>query len=153
MRLEKFTYRARRIVDLAGDEARRLGHTSTDTVHLLLGMIREGQGIAGLALADHDIRADRIIKLYDSVCGQPDVTLDEVASRSLVESKWLEHHYAGTEHLLLAVCCCGESRAVRVLVQLGIHPVQLCHFAFDILGRHDNWDHWLEDHPDMAHGH
>lgn len=152
MQFERFTERARSIVGFASTEAERLGHTSTDTVHLLLGMIREGEGIAGHALAEHGISADRVLEVYDSVAREFDVTFDELESRSHLEAKWFRHHYPGTEHLLLAVCCLKDSRAARLFKKLGRHPVQFCHFVVEILGQHDQWDRWLTEHPDVARG-
>jgi len=148
----KFTERARRVVGFASAEAERLGHAAADTVDLLLGMIREGMGIAGVALAQHGIGADTVIRLYDSVSAQPDVTFDELTARSHREAKWFGHPYMGTEHLLLAVCCMTDSRAARLLRRVGKHPVELCRFVVEILGHHHEWDRWLAEHRDVARG-
>ena len=137
---ERFTECARAIVTLAGTEASRLGHDSIDTVHLLLGMIREGGGIAGATLAEYGIEASAIIRLHDTVRSEPDVTLAAVEEQSRFEALWLNHSYAGTEHLLLAVCCLSDSRGARLLKAQGKHPVQLCHFVLDVLGHLDDWD-------------
>ena len=152
VQFERFTERAQNVIGFASAEAERLGHASTDTAHLLLGMIREGKGIAGVALAQHDIDADSVIQVYDSVSGGSDVTFAEVESRSLLEAQWFGHHYPGTEHLLLAICCLTNSRAARLLEIVGKHPVQFCHFVVEILGHHDEWDRWLTEHPDVARG-
>ncbi len=151
MQFERFTERARRIVDHASAEASRLGDSSVDTVHLLLGMIRESEGIAGVALERHGVEADAILEAHPSVCDEPDVPFADVEMRSKEEASWLKHHYAGTEHLLLGLCCMKHSRAVRLLEQLGKHPRDLCQFVVAILGHDDEvWERWLVDHPDMA---
>jgi hypothetical protein len=150
---ERFTDRARKIIDLASAEAAQRGDDSVDTVDILVGMLREGNGIAGYVLSHFDsIDVDLVLGARDSVCGDPDVTLPNVESRSRMEAAWFDHRYPGTEHLLLALCCLNKSRGARLLAGLGKHPVQICSFVVDILGHTDRWERWLVDHPDAAHG-
>jgi ATP-dependent Clp protease ATP-binding subunit ClpC len=150
MPFERFTDRARTIVDLSVAEAAGLGDDSVDSVHVLLGMIREGQGVAGHVLAEHGIDADAVCRSINSVRNEPDVTLADMEARSMIEATWLGHNYAGTEHLLLRVCCLTPSRAARILSDMGKHPVQLCHTVLEILGHLDEWNRWLDDHPELA---
>jgi hypothetical protein len=126
---------------LASAEAARRGEDSPDTVDMLVGMLREADGIAGRVLAYDSVEVDLVLGARDSVCGEPDVSLADVESRSLIEAAWLHHSYAGTEHLLLAVCCLNK------------HPVQICWFVLQILGHFDEWERWLAEHPDVARGH
>jgi ATP-dependent Clp protease ATP-binding subunit ClpC len=150
---ERFTDRARKVVVLATAEAVLRGESVADTVDLLVGMLREGKGIAGHVLAFFSgVELDLILGARDSVRGVPDVSLADVESRCLIEAAWLHHNYVGTEHLLLAVCCLDKSRGARLLATLGKHPVQVCSYVFDILGTSDDWERWLVDHPHMAHG-
>jgi ATP-dependent Clp protease ATP-binding subunit ClpA len=146
---ENFTDRAYEIVTLASAEAERQGQ-SADTVHVLLGMIAEGKGIAGNVLARHNVDAEKISEAYDSVRRESEVSFDDVASRSEIEARWFGHRYPGTEHLLLALCGLTNSRAARLLENLGHQPVQFCHDVVDVLGHSFEWDRWLTDHPDVV---
>jgi ATP-dependent Clp protease ATP-binding subunit ClpC len=150
---ERFTDRARKIIDLASAEAAQRGDDLVDTVDILVGMLREGNGIAGHVLAHDSVDVDLVLGTRDSVCADPDASLADVDSRSLIEAARLNHGYVGTEHLLLALCCLNKSRGARLLAGLGKPPVQICSFALDILGRTDEWERWLVDHPEVAHGH
>jgi hypothetical protein len=138
---------------LASAEAARRGEDSPDTVDMLVGMLREADGIAGHVLAHDSVEVDLVLGARDSVCGEPDVSLADVESRSLIEAAWLHHRYVGTEHLLLAVCCLNKSRGARLIAGLGKHPVQICWFVLQILGHFDEWERWLAEHPDVARGH
>ena len=150
---ERFTDRARKIIELASAEAAQRGDDLVDTVDILVGMLREGNGIAGHVLARDSVDVDLVLGVRDSVCTDPDASLADVESRSLIEAAWLNHGYVGTEHLLLALCCLNKSRGARLLAGLGKPPVQICSFVLDILGRTDEWERWLVDHSDVAHGH
>jgi ATP-dependent Clp protease ATP-binding subunit ClpC len=149
---DRFTHRARKIIDLASVEAAGRGDELVDTVDVVVGMLREGSGIAAYALRNNSIGLDAVLRGRDSVCDRPDVTLADVESRSLIEADWLGHRYPGTEHLLLAVCCLDQSRGARLLACLGYHPVQLCSYVIDMLGRTDEWERWLVTHPGISCG-
>jgi ATP-dependent Clp protease ATP-binding subunit ClpC len=151
---ERFTDRARKIVGLATAEAAGRGESMADTVDLLVGMLREGGGVAWHVLAFFSsVALEAVLGARESTCAEPDVSLADVESRCRIEATWLDHHYPGTEHLLLAVCCLDKSRGARLLTQLGKQPVQVCSSVFDILGHSDDWERWLaDDHPQMAPG-
>lgn len=150
MAFEKFTDRARKVVDLASAEATRLGDDSVDTIHLLIGMLREGEGVAGKVLADFDIAVDTILDAHKSSRTKPEATLDDVESSCLSEAKWFGHHYVGTEHLLLGVCCLKDCRAAKLLDDIGKPPVELCQLVVDVAGHRHEWNRWLEDHPGLS---
>lgn len=150
MAFEKFTDRARKVVDLASAEAAQMGSDSVDTVHLLLGMIREGDGVAGKVLASQNVKADGVAESYKSFHTAPDLTLPEVESRCLVEAKWLTHNYVGTEHLILAVCSFSDCRAAKVLTELGAPPREVCRDVLHLLGHESQFDQWLDDHPEQG---
>lgn len=152
MSFAKFTDRARKVVDLASWEAAQWGDDSVDTVHLLVGMLREGQGVAGRVLTDLGIDVDTVVDAHESVRKEPDASLAEVESRCLAEAKWFNHHYAGTEHLILGVCCLPGCRAAKLLANLGQPPIELCQVVVEILGHGGEWDRWLADHPELAEG-
>ncbi len=151
---ERFTDRARKVVGLATAEAQARGDSVADTVDLLVGMLREGQGVAWHALAFFSsVELDLVLGARESVCAEQDASLADVESRCRIEAAWLHHRYVGTEHLLLAVCCLDKSRGARLLAGLGTHPVQVCSYVLDIVGPVNGWERWLVDHPHMAHGH
>jgi len=152
MAFEQFTDRARKVVDLATTEAAQLGDTSVDTVHLLVGMLREGSGVAGSVLASHNIDAEAVLKSCKSFSTASDVTLSEVESRCLFEAEWLKHNYVGTEHLILAVGSFLSCRAAKVLTELGTPPQELCRNVLHLLGHEAQFDQWLADHLELADG-
>ncbi len=150
MAFENFTDRARKVVDLATTEAAQLGDTSVDTVHLLVGMLREGSGVAGSVLASHNIDAEAVLKSSKSFSTDSEVTLPEVETRCLFEAKWLEHNYVGTEHLILTVCSFSDCRAAKVLAELGAPPQELCRDVLHLLGHESQFDQWLADQPELG---
>ena len=127
---ERFTERARQVVVLAQDEARALRHDHIGTEHILLGLLREEQGIGARVLESigitvEEIRAQvvRTIGLGDTATtGQMPFT--PVAKRtlemSLREALELDHDYIGTEHLLLGLAHVNEGTAARILWDRGI---------------------------------
>jgi ATP-dependent Clp protease ATP-binding subunit ClpA len=128
---EKFTNRARIVMTLAQDEAQRLGHNYMGTEHLLLGLVREGEGIAALALKEMGVslkdargavlhiigHGDRI------VAGEIGLTprAKKVIELAVDEARRMGHHYIGTEHLLLGLLREGEGIAAGVLASLGVN--------------------------------
>ena len=70
-------------------------------------------------------------------------------AKSLAAAKWLGHNYAGTEHLLMALCQIRPSAATDILMRYGAQPRDICHQILGVLGHQDDWQRWLADHPDM----
>jgi ATP-dependent Clp protease ATP-binding subunit ClpC len=140
-------------MDLASAEAGRRGDNSVDTVDVLVGMLREGkESIAWHVLVFQcpvPVDVNLVLDARPAVCDVADVSLTELVSQSLLEAKWLNHNYVGTEHLLLAICALVRSRAARLLTASGNRPVQVCSYVLDILG-HFDLERWLADHPDAA---
>jgi ATP-dependent Clp protease ATP-binding subunit ClpC len=128
---DRFTSRARAIVVLAQVEARTLNHRHIGTEHLLLGLIKEGEGIAARALQDlgismETVRAEVVEKIGGqgegrSPAGQIPFTprAKKVLELSLREALHLGHDYIGTEHILLGLIREGDGIAARVLLALG----------------------------------
>lgn len=126
---EKFTEKAKRSIVLAQEEARSLGHNYVGTEHLLLGLAREGEGIAAQVLAKFDMTPDTLRVEILSIAGQDTpVPTNEVpftprAKRvlelALEESYQLGHQYIGTEHILLGLIREGEGVAATVLESMG----------------------------------
>lgn len=131
---ERFTDRARRVLVLAQEESRLLGHTFIGTEHLLLGLLHEDTGLAGQALRALGVqliptreRVDEMIGPSGAATagtGSPPFTprAKKVLELSLRESLLLHHHHIGTEHLLLGLVREGEGVGAQVLVASG-HPL------------------------------
>jgi len=126
---KRFTDRARRVVVLAQDEARRLDHNYVGTEHILLGLIREGEGVAAKALESLGISLDAVRQQVEEIIGQGQQApsghipftprAKKVLELSLRESQLLGHNYIGTEHILLGLIREGDGVAPQVLVKLG----------------------------------
>jgi ATP-dependent Clp protease ATP-binding subunit ClpC len=126
---ERFTERARRVVVLAQDEARQLDHGYIGTEHLLLGLIREGEGVAAKALESLGISLKAVREQVVARVGRGGrppsghIPFTDRAKRvlelSLRESGQLGHRYIGTEHILLAIVREGNGAAAQVLTELG----------------------------------
>lgn len=126
---ERFTDRARRVVVLAQEEARTLGHAYIGTEHLLLGLSAEGEAVAAKALDALDISLDQIRAEVQFAIGRGSTPTEgalpytprakKVLELSLREALQLGHNYIGTEHILLGLIREGEGVAAQVLVKLG----------------------------------
>jgi ATP-dependent Clp protease ATP-binding subunit ClpA len=126
---ERFTDQARRVVVLAQDEARMLRHNYIGTEHILLGLIREGQGVAARALESLGISLEVVRQHVEEIIGQGQgpqqghipftPRAKKVLELSLREARQLGHDYIGTEHILLGLIREGQGVAAQVLVKLG----------------------------------
>ncbi|MGD1941494.1 MAG: ATP-dependent Clp protease ATP-binding subunit [Leptolyngbyaceae cyanobacterium] len=127
---ERFTEKAIKVIMLAQEEARRLGHNFVGTEQILLGLIGEGTGVAakvlksmGVNLKDARIEVEKIIGRGSGFVAV-EIPLTPRAKRvlelSLEEARQLGHNYIGTEHLLLGLIREGEGVAARVLENLGV---------------------------------
>lgn len=125
----RFTERAQKVLALAQEEAIRLGHHNVGTEHILLGLIREGEGIAAKALIALDLDPEKIQKEVESLIGSSTEKVQtihytprakKVIELSMDEARKLGHSYVGTEHILLGLIREGEGVAARVLNNLGI---------------------------------
>jgi ATP-dependent Clp protease ATP-binding subunit ClpC len=126
---ERFTERARRVIILAQEEAKRLNHSAVGTEHILLGIVREGEGVASKVLESLNISPERVRAEIESAIGRGERTPHEevtftprakkVLELALDEARRLGHNYIGTEHLLLGLIREGEGVAARVLEAMG----------------------------------
>jgi len=126
---ERFTERARRVIILAQEEAKRLNHSAVGTEHILLGIIREGEGVASKGLKSLNINPERVRAEIETAIGRGEGTPYEemaftprakrVLELALDEARRLGHNYIGTEHLLLGLIREGEGVAARVLGPMG----------------------------------
>jgi ATP-dependent Clp protease ATP-binding subunit ClpC len=125
----RFTERAQKVLFLAQEEAVRLGHPYVGTEHILLGLIREGQGVAARALGTMGLGADSVRSAVEQAVGKgEDVTGQEIAltprgkrvlELSVEEARRMGHNYVGTEHMLLGLIKEGEGIAARLLRGMG----------------------------------
>jgi ATP-dependent Clp protease ATP-binding subunit ClpC len=126
---ERFTDRTRRVVVLAQEEARMLNHNYIGTEHILLGLIREGDGYAARTLESLGISLDAVRQQVGEIIGRGQQApsghipftprAKKVLELSLRESLQLGHNYIGTEHILLGLLREGDGVAAQVLVKLG----------------------------------
>ena len=126
---ERFTERARRVLTFAQDEARQLNHSFIGTEHILLGLIREGDGVGAQALRSLGVSLQAVRDQVQETIGTPASVANsspsftprakKVLELALRESLQLHHSYIGTEHILLGLVREGEGVAATVLVRLG----------------------------------
>jgi ATP-dependent Clp protease ATP-binding subunit ClpC len=126
---ERFTDRARRVIVLAQEEARKLNHNYIGTEHILLGLIHEGEGVAPQALSELGISLQSVRLQVEEIIGQGTAApsghipftprAKKVLELSLREALQLGHNYIGTEHILLGLVREGEGVAAQVLQKLG----------------------------------
>lgn len=126
---ERFTHRARRVIILAQEEAKRLSHSAVGPEHILLGIIREGQGVASRALESLSINPHQVRVQIEDAIGRGERAPHEeliftrqatkLLELALDEARWLGHNYIGTEHLLLGLIRESDGVAARVLKAKG----------------------------------
>jgi ATP-dependent Clp protease ATP-binding subunit ClpC len=129
-RFDKFTKRARKVLSLAQEEAQRLRHNSIGTEHLLLGLVREGEGVAGQVLIGLGVDLEKARKAVEDSLGRgTHIVLGEIGltpqAKNVIEltvdeARHLHHSYIGTEHLLLGLLREGEGRGSGVLESFGL---------------------------------
>ena len=125
----KFTARARKAIDLAGEIAKELGHSYIGTEHILYGLAKEGSGVASKVLENQAINAQKIESEIIELIGKEEALKEtlgftprtkRVLENSFVEAKKVGYDYIGTEHLLIGTLREGDSIAVRILLDLNV---------------------------------
>jgi len=141
----RFTERARKVVILAKEEARRFNHDYIGTEHILLGLVREGEGVAASVLQKMGVSLEKI-RLEIEKLVQPgpttqiigDIPFTPRAKKTLElaaeEARALGHNYIGTEHLLLGLIREGEGMASQVLLNLGLDLNTVRNEVMELLG-------------------
>jgi len=129
-RFEKFSERARRVLSLAQEEATRFNHNYIGTEHILLGLVRETEGIAAKVLANLSVELPKIRSAIEFVIGRGErpppgeigltPRAKKVIELAVDEARQLRHHYIGTEHMLIGLMREGEGVAAGVLESLGV---------------------------------
>jgi len=140
---ERFTDRARRVIVLAQEEARTLQHNYIGTEHLLLGLIREGEGVAAKALASKGVTLDDTRKQVEEMIGKGNASPNghipftpharQVLELSLREALQLGHSYIGTEHILLGLIHEGEGVGTQVLIKMDVNLGELRSATIDLI--------------------
>ncbi|TCI24870.1 ATP-dependent Clp protease ATP-binding subunit [Exiguobacterium sp. SH3S2] len=143
MMFGRFTERAQRVLALAQEEAVRLGHHNIGTEHILLGLVREGEGIAAKALFALGLTSEKIQQEVEALIGRGSENgstihytprAKKVIELSMDEARKLGHSYVGTEHILLGLIREGEGVAARVLNNLGISLTKARQQVLQLLG-------------------
>ncbi|MPZ50574.1 MAG: AAA domain-containing protein [Dehalococcoidia bacterium] len=129
-RFDKFTERARRVLTLAQEEAQRFNHNYIGTEHLLLGLVREGDGVAAKVLNNLGVELSKVRSAVEFIIGRGEKSVSgeigltprakKVIELAVEEARRLNHSYIGTEHLLLGLVREGEGIAFGVLESLGV---------------------------------
>ncbi|MDQ3921741.1 MAG: ATP-dependent Clp protease ATP-binding subunit, partial [Actinomycetota bacterium] len=141
---ERFTERARKVVVLAQEEARHFNHNYIGTEHLLLGLLREDEGVAARALSSLNVTLDEVREQVESIVGYGEEGTGgqapftprskKVLELALREALQLGHNYIGTEHILLGLVRESEGVAARVLSNLGVDPDKVRREVVRMLG-------------------
>jgi ATP-dependent Clp protease ATP-binding subunit ClpC len=144
---ERFTDRARKVMQLANQEAQRFNHEYIGTEHILLGLVKEGSGVAANVLKNLDIDLRKIRleveKIVQTGPGGEQVVMGKlphtprakkVIEYSVEEARNLNHNYVGTEHLLLGLLREQEGVAAQVLMNLGLKLEDVREEVLNLLG-------------------
>ncbi|MBM7580739.1 ATP-dependent protease ATP-binding subunit ClpC [Jeotgalibacillus terrae] len=146
MMFGRFTERAQKVLALAQEEAIRLSHSNIGTEHILLGLVREGEGIAAKALQTLNLSTTKIQEEVEELIGKgteqsPSVhytpRAKKVIELSMDEARKLGHSYVGTEHILLGLIREGEGVAARVLNNLGVSLNKARQQVLQLLGSNE----------------
>lgn len=147
MMFGRFTERAQKVLALSQEEAVRLGHNNIGTEHILLGLIREGDGIAAKALEALGLEASKIQSEVEKLIGVGKQSVQtihytprakKVVELSQDEARKLGHSYVGTEHILLGLIREGEGVAARVLSNLEVSLNKARQQVLQLLGSNES---------------
>jgi len=141
----RFTERARKVIILAKEEARRFNHDYIGTEHILLGLIREGEGVAaavlqkmGVSLENIRLEVEKLVQPGPTTQIIGDIPFTPRAKKALElaaeEARSLGHNYIGTEHILLGLIREGEGVASQVLLNLGLDLNTVRNEVMELLG-------------------
>jgi ATP-dependent Clp protease ATP-binding subunit ClpC len=142
---ERFTDRARKVMQLANQEAQRLNHEYIGTEHILLGLVKEGSGVAANVLKNLNINLHKIRSEIESITQSgPEMAwkgrrpqtprAKKVIEYAIEEARNLNHNYVGTEHLLLGLLRDEETAACQVLMYLGLTLANVRKQTLNLLG-------------------
>jgi ATP-dependent Clp protease ATP-binding subunit ClpA len=143
---DRFNDRAKRVLALAQDEAIRFNHNYIGTEHLLLGLVREGEGVAARVLDSLGVELSKVRTAVESMIGRGDATtspseitlappMKKAVELAIDEARKLGHSHVGTEHLLLGIVRQGGSIGAMLLGQLGVDLEKVRHQVIATLGQ------------------
>ncbi len=143
---ERFTDRARRAITLANQEAQRLKHDHIGTEHLLLGMVKEGSGMAAVVLREFKVELANLRQQVELLGHGPSKSppaarlpqtdrFKRALSYAIEEATQLSHNYVGSEHLLLGLLRESEGTAAKVLSKLNLKLADVRAAVLNLLGR------------------
>jgi excisionase family DNA binding protein len=145
-RFDRFTKRARQVLTLAQEEARSFQHNYIGTEHLLLGLVREGEGVAAQVLNNLGVEVNQVRSAVEAIIGRGDrIVMGEVGftprakkviELAVDEARRLNHRFIGTEHLLLGLIREGEGIGAGVLESLGVRLAQARVEVLRVLRQH-----------------
>ncbi len=151
----RFTERAQQVLVLAQEEAKRLNHNFIGTEHLLLGLAREGSGIATRALQNMTVDLNRVRQEVERITPKGEKVVQQgisytprakrVVELAIEESQNLGHNYVGTEHLMLGLVREGEGIAAQVLSNMGIDLKRARKEVIELLGGEEGGARTAED--------
>lgn len=134
-RFDKFTKRARKVLTLSQEEAQHFQHNYIGTEHLLLGLVREGEGVAAKVLTNLGVQLSDVRKAVEFIIGRGERIITgeigltprakKVIELAVDEARMLNHHYIGTEHILLGLVREGNGIAAGVLESMGVKLEQV----------------------------
>jgi ATP-dependent Clp protease ATP-binding subunit ClpC len=141
----KFTERARKVILLAKQEAKRFNHDYIGTEHILLGLLREGEGVAaavlqslGMNLNNIRLEVEKLVQVGPSTVVSGDLPFTPKAKKvmelAMEEARTLGHNYIGTEHLLLGLIREGEGVASQVFMNMGLDLEKVREEVIKLLG-------------------
>ena len=140
---DRLTEKAKEALNYAAEAALEMGQNYVGTEHLLVGLIREKDGVAGKILEANNVTDEQVIEKIDAIIGtgepisgiNPEATprTKRVIENSCREARSMGHNYVGTEHLLIAVLRESESIGVKILLELGVSPQKLYNEILSLL--------------------
>src|SRR5262245_28418850 len=141
----KFTERARKVILLAKQEAKRFNHDYIGTEHILLGLLREGEGVAaavlqslGMNLNNIRLEVEKLVQVGPTTVVTGDLPFTPKAKKvmelAMEEARTLGHNYIGTEHLLLGLIREGEGVASQVFMNMGLDLEKVREEVIKLLG-------------------
>ena len=146
------TDKAHQVLVSARELATESRRAYVDSVDVLLAMLCESRGIAAKSLRSLGIDCEAAEKSLRETVSRDETSSDflkRLEAKSLAAAKWLGDDFAGTEHLLLALCQIRPSAATDLMMRLGAQPRDISKEVLNLIGHEDSWQGWLADHMDM----
>ena len=145
----KFTKRAEKALEYAGDLAQGFGHNYIGTEHILYGLVKEGSGVASQVLNMQKITAENVVEEIEVLIGKGDKSqnrgeigftprLKRVIENAFLEARKLGSEFIGTEHLLIGIMREGDSVAVRIMMDLNVNPQKLYNEIVKVINEDEN---------------